>query len=128
MAMAAGGKLLSTRIEDLEQAADDGNAEAQFLLGVCYATGRGVARNDTTAARWFHQASKLDHVGARASLGFLYSRGRGVRRDPVLGYLFVAQAAQQGDLGAADLMKRMRRRLTPVQLKDAERRLRDSAV
>lgn len=36
--------------------AEQGNAEAQFNLGVMYANGEGVRQNKTTAKEWFGKA------------------------------------------------------------------------
>jgi TPR repeat protein len=109
-------------IESLQFAAEDGHLESMFLLGVAYAQGKGIERDDSAAARWFHLAARRGHVRARTSLGFLYSVGRGVRRDLVLAYVLLDQAAGEGDALASDLMIRLRRQMTPPQLRDAERR------
>lgn len=116
------GERLRDTIKGLQLRAEDGNAESMFLLGVAYAQGRGVDRNDTAAARWFHQAARKGHVRAKASMGYLYATGRGVRRDPVLGYIFLSQAVRNGDPLAGDLLTKLRRSMSPSQLKEAERR------
>jgi TPR repeat protein len=102
--------------------AEDGNADSMFLLGIAYAQGKGVERNDTAAARWFHQASRKGHLRARTSMGYLYASGRGVRHDLVLGYIFLAQARKMGDPLAADLIAKLSRVMSPLQLKEAEQR------
>jgi len=43
------------------QAAQAGDAEALYRLGWIYATGKGVKRDDYTAALFFSQAAALDH-------------------------------------------------------------------
>ena len=43
--------------------ADDGNAKAQDWLGVTYATGRGVPKDDAIAVSWFQKAA--DRVSPR---------------------------------------------------------------
>jgi TPR repeat protein len=116
------GELAEDSIRHIRFKAEDGHAESMFLLGIAYAQGRGVERNDTAAARWFHQASRKGHVRARTSMGYLYATGRGVRHDLVLGYIFLAQASKLGDPLAADLMTKLRRVMRPVQLKEAEQR------
>ena len=39
------------------QAAQQGNADAQFYLGVCYAEGKGVTKSLIQAYRWFNQSA-----------------------------------------------------------------------
>jgi TPR repeat protein len=112
---------LSGDIEFLKKAADSGNAEAMFLLGVCYARGQKVEQDFTAAAKWFHDASRKGHAAATTSLGFLYARGRGVRLDQKLAYKLMSQGCARGDPAAHDLLAKLRQRMSPPMLKEAER-------
>lgn len=114
---------MAKTLETLRSAAEGGHAESMFLLGVAYAQGKGVERNDTAAARWFHQAARRAHPRARTSIGYLYSIGRGVPKDEVLAYIFMAQAVRDGDKLAHDMLVRHRGQMKPSQIKEAERRL-----
>jgi len=105
----------------LKKAADSGNAEALFLLGVCYARGKKTQRDDTAAAKCFHAASRKGHAAATTSLGFLYARGRGVRLDQKLAYKLISDGHKRGDPIAAELLAKLRQRMSPPMLKDAER-------
>lgn len=109
-------------IEALRFAAEDGHPESMFLLGIAHAQGQGVARDDVAAARWFHRAAKKGHARARTSLAFLYSIGRGVRQDAVLAYVFLARSTAEGDRVAADMLFKLRQRMHPAQVREAERR------
>jgi len=62
-------------------AADSGQAEAQFDLGVLYAQGLGVRRDLTEAAFWYRKAAEQGNAEAEFALGQMYSRGWGVPRD-----------------------------------------------
>ena len=46
-----------TDLEKLIQQASQGNADAQFNLGVAYANGLGVPQDDVQAHMWFNLAS-----------------------------------------------------------------------
>ncbi len=113
---------LARKIEALRFAAEDGHAESMFLLGVAYAQGKGVEQSDTVAARWFHQAARKGHSRARTSLGYLHSVGRGVRFNPILAYVLLSQASAEGDPLAKDLLTRLRRKMSPPQVREAEKR------
>lgn len=52
----------------LKSAADKGDREAQYLLGLQYQAGDGTARNPAEAARWFRQAAEAGHAEAAAAL------------------------------------------------------------
>jgi TPR repeat protein len=112
---------LSRDIDFLRKAADNGNAEAMFLLGVCYARGKKMAHDDTAAAKWFHEASRKGHAAATTSLGFLYARGRGVRLDQRLAYKLISDGQQRGDPTAPELLAKLRQQMSPPMLKEAER-------
>ena len=58
-------------IEQLRQAAEDGDADAQFGLGVMYAKGEGVLENYVKAYAWWNLAAAQGHkdaIKAKASL------------------------------------------------------------
>lgn len=77
-------------------AAEQGHAEAQFLLGISYALPETGASNDEEAVKWFHRAAEQGHARARYQLGEAYFNGRGVARDPHWAALWYGAAAEQG--------------------------------
>ncbi len=82
-----------------ERAANGGNPEAQFYLGVMYES--GVRGNDiSVAAKWYRMAAEQGHVEAQARLGVLYYRGEGVERDPAKAAQWYAMAADGGSAQA----------------------------
>ena len=44
---------------ELRQRAEQGDTEAQYDLGLMYANGEGVARDDEQAVRWFRSAAEV---------------------------------------------------------------------
>jgi dienelactone hydrolase len=60
-----------------EQSAQAGEAAAMNSLGVLHRDGLGVPRDDTIAARWFHQAAILRHPAGLANYGRFLWQGRG---------------------------------------------------
>jgi hypothetical protein len=67
--------------KEWKAAADAGQAEAQFDLGILYAQGLGVRRDLTEAAFWYRKAAEQGNAEAEFALGQMYSRGWGVPRD-----------------------------------------------
>ena len=53
------------------QAAAQGNAAAQFNLGVMYENGRGVRRDDAEAVKWYRQAAAQGLAQAQFNLGVM---------------------------------------------------------
>ncbi len=59
-------------LDDLIHSAEQGNADAQFALGVMYIDGRGVPKDDATAMKWFGLAAEQGLVMAMSRLGKHY--------------------------------------------------------
>jgi len=53
---------------EITKAANQGNADAQYQLGLCYFNGNGVRRNYTKAAVWFRMAAEQGHTHAQYQL------------------------------------------------------------
>ncbi|MBQ4479124.1 MAG: sel1 repeat family protein [Victivallales bacterium] len=53
------------------KAAGQGLAEAQYNLGVCYATGLGVEQDYAEAVKWFRKAAEQGNAGAQVALRIL---------------------------------------------------------
>lgn len=77
--------------------AGQGNASAQNNLGVLYAKGQGVARNDREAAKWFLMAAQQGDSAAQTNLGIFYAKGQGVAQDDREAAKWFQKAAEQGD-------------------------------
>ncbi len=92
-ASAGGGRDDSEAFRWFEQAAEAGLAEAQFNLGVMYASGRGVARNLAAAARWYEEAANQGVAEAQFNIGTLYALGAGVEKDEVHAAEWLQRAA-----------------------------------
>ncbi|MEO1734171.1 MAG: sel1 repeat family protein, partial [Pseudomonadota bacterium] len=59
-------------------AARSGNADAEELIGVMYALGLGVERDDQRAYEWYLRSSLKGHPGAQSGIGWYYEVGRGM--------------------------------------------------
>jgi len=56
-----GGQVQLETADALRVLAEQGNADAQFTLGVMYDNGRGVPQDDTEAVRWYRLAADQRH-------------------------------------------------------------------
>jgi uncharacterized protein len=66
-----------------------------FKRGLNAAAGRGVAKNDAEAAKWFRIGADQGYAPAENNLGFMYAEGRGVKKDPVQAVIWFKKAADQ---------------------------------
>ena len=86
-----------------EIAAEKGDAEAQYNLGVMYDLGVGVPEDDREAAKWYRKAADQGDSSGQLHLGRMYYRGEGVPKDFVKAYAWLNLAAAQGEKFAATL-------------------------
>ena len=61
--------------------AREGDADAEYSLGMMYARGQGVPKDYEAALSWFQKAHEKGHKGATYFLGKMYSTGVGVQKD-----------------------------------------------
>ena len=53
------------------KAAEQGNTDAQYSLGVCYFFGHGVTKDEAEAVKWLRKAAGLGHREAGEMLEYL---------------------------------------------------------
>ncbi len=73
-----------------------GDAAAQFYLGIMYDRGEGVAQDPAEAAKWYRRAAEQGHANAQFYLGILYDTGMGVAQDQAESLKWYRLAAEQG--------------------------------
>ncbi len=64
-------------LNSLNKCASENYAEAQYILGMLYKNGLGVAQNDTKAFDYIKKAALQDHPKAACELGVFYKDGIG---------------------------------------------------
>ena len=102
-----GGALTAEKLELYKTEADQGNADAQFQLGLMFDKGIDVARDDAEAMRLYRLAAAQGHASAQYYLGCLFARGQGVAQDRAQAIRWFRLAAAQGDADAAAALKRL---------------------
>ncbi|ENT1825255.1 sel1 repeat family protein [Neisseria gonorrhoeae] len=90
------------------QAAEQGNAAAQFNLGVMYENGQGVRQDYVQVVQWYRKASEQGDAQAQYNLGLMYYDGRGVRQDLALAQQWLGKACQNGDQNSCDNDQRLK--------------------
>lgn len=76
--------------------AEQGDAEAQFVLARLYADGRGVPQSDDLALLWYERAARAGLADAQHRLGSLFLKGRlGLLEDSQEAFQWFSLAAAQ---------------------------------
>ena len=70
-----------TTLREWQPLAKQGHAVAQYHLGLLYANGQGVPKDDAQARQWYEKAGVQGHADAQVNLGSLYDYGRSVPQD-----------------------------------------------
>ncbi len=81
-------------------AAEQGDAEAQYNLGMAYRNGEGVPQDFEEAVRWFRAAAEQGDARAQYSLGVRYFSGEGVPQDYEQAVRWFYSAAEQDHTSA----------------------------
>ena len=81
----------------IEKAAQQGYAQAQNYLGICYEDGKGVEQNQEKAFYWYEQAAKQGYDWGQINLANCYDDGDGVEKDEEKAVYWYEQAAKQGN-------------------------------
>ena len=79
-----------------KDAAEKGDAAAQYNLGLMYDQGEGVQQDYDSARAWFEKAAEQGLAAAQYNLGVMYLQGEGVQQDYDSARAWFEKAAEQG--------------------------------
>ncbi len=85
-----------TALREWHPLAKQGNAKAQYKLGLMYDNGLGVTQDYARAVNWYHKAAEQGNAGAQYNLGYLYTNGLGVPQNYARAVKWFRKAAEQG--------------------------------
>ncbi len=93
-----------TAFAGFKKLAEQGLAIAQINLGLMYADGEGVPKNEQQAVAWYRKAAEQGSATAQMSLGVMYADGRGVPKDEQQAAAWYRKAAEQGLASAQSIL------------------------
>ena len=91
---------MSDEVRRYYDLAQQGNADAQYNLGVCYEQGDGVPQDYRQAAFWYTRASQQGNAKAMYNLGVLHYNGTGMPKSKKTAASLFREAAEKGDMYA----------------------------
>ena len=107
-------------LDTLRERAEQGDAIAQFNLGVMYDNGRGVTQDYARAIAWYKKAAEQGNASAQFNLGLMYAKGRGVPQDYVRAHMWWNLAAALGDEDAMEFRDDIAKKMAPGQVASAQ--------
>ena len=75
--------------------AEQGNADAQYKLGLSYYNGDGNEKDYAKAVKWYRKAAEQGHAEAQRGLGGCYYGGEGVEKNDTEAFKWWRKAAEQ---------------------------------
>ena len=109
-----------TALAEWKPLAEQGDAVAQFYLGVMYANGEGVLEDDKEAVKWFKLAAEQGYAKAQYNLGLMYDNGEGVIQDNVYAHMWCNIAASNGSENAKKGKDILAKQMTPQDISKAQ--------
>ena len=88
----------TTAYNYFKQAAEQEHMVAQYMLGVCYAEGKGTSKNGLLAVEWLDKAISQGYLDAKKYLADVYWEGTIVQENKVRAIKLYQDAAEQGDV------------------------------
>ncbi|MDU0355021.1 tetratricopeptide repeat protein [Paraglaciecola aquimarina] len=83
--------------EEFSSAAEDGDPNAQFNLGLMHEQGLGTQKNDEKALVWYKKSATLGNMFAQYNVGVFYENGKGTEVDFAQANAWYRKAVLQGD-------------------------------
>jgi hypothetical protein len=106
-------------LAQLQAAAQSGDANAQFWLGIMYEHGQGVPQDYAQAISWYRKAAEQGYALAQNNLGSMYVKGQGVPQDSIVAYALYNLSATgdpSSDNPATSNRSKLAPRMTPQQI------------
>lgn len=102
------------------EAAERGDATAQYSLALMYDSGKHISQNDTEAIRWYREAAEQGYAAAQYNLSMVHFFGKGVPQDYVAAYKWVILANARGEEHARDAMPKLAEKMSRKQIAKAQ--------
>jgi len=110
----------ATALQEWTPLADQGNASAQYNLGIMYGQGQGVPQDDAEAIRWYRLAADQGDASAQYNLGIMYGQGQGVLQDNVMAHMWYNIASANGNDKSGEWRDERAGLMTPADISKAQ--------
>lgn len=91
-------------VRELSAPAEQGNAAAQYLLGLAYYNGQGVQQDYSKAFEWLLKAAEQGNANAQNTIGTMYFKGQAVPQDNSKAFGWYRKSAEQGNPTAQHIL------------------------
>jgi hypothetical protein len=109
---------------EYRKAADQGDAEAQYDLGLCYELGSGVPKDEVEAVKWYRKAADQGQADAQARLAYSLITGEGGKQNLIEAYALLNLAGIENE-NAREARSKLEKVLTSPQQDEGQRRTKE---
>ena len=102
-------------------AAEQGDADAQYNLGLMYFDGYGVSKDDIAAVKWFRAAAEQVNVNAQYFLGMMYASGDGLIQNHLKAHMWFNIAEANGSFIATASRNHVSQLMSNEQITQAQK-------
>ena len=111
----------ATALKEFRALAEQGDASAQFSLGVMYLKGQSVTQDYTEAVKWYRKAAEQGLAIAQSFLGRMYNKGQGVTQNYVQAHMWYNIGAANGHEHARKIRDIVEKRMTAADISKAQK-------
>ena len=115
----------ATALKEWIPLAEQGDADAQFALGIMYESGDGVLQDYKTAPKWYTLSAEQGDAYAQYNLGVMYENGKGVLQDYVKAHMWYNIGASNGYDSGGKNRDIIAKQMTPSQIEEAQKLARE---
>ena len=87
----------ATALREWRPLAENGDAKAQYHLGLMYDRGWGVTQDYSESVKWYRKAAEQGNSDSQHAIGLMYAFGRGFTQDFAEALQWYRKAAEQGN-------------------------------
>ncbi|THJ18869.1 MAG: sel1 repeat family protein [Nitrospira sp. CG24E] len=112
-------------LREWQPLAEQGDARAQFYLGLLHQNGDGIPQSNEKAREWYEKSAAQGEANAQFYLGLLSAFGQGGPIDLVQAYMWYSLAAENGHPRGALNRSDLARQMKPAQITEAQKRAKE---
>ena len=115
----------ATALREWKPLAEQGDASAQYNLGVMYDLGEGVTQDYKTAVKWYRLSAEQGNASAQYNLGLMYAKGLGLIKDNLFAHMWFNISASNGDKDAVKNRDLAEKKMTTTDISTAHKLARE---
>ena len=112
-------------LQEWRPLAEQGNAEAQGILGAMYNEGKGVLQDYAETVKWFRLAAKQGDADAQSNLGNMHYYGKGVLQDNIRAHMWFNISSSNSHKEAGKWRDKTAAKMTSADISEAQKMARE---